>query len=418
MKILLISVKGDGPWFSLVMAKEGHEVDTFIVNEKDRQTLQGIIPPILTKEPDPAKYDLVVFDSSGMGEAADAARKVTPVIGSSAYADSLEDDRVFGLEAMEKAGIKVPKWEAFSSAAEGINFLKKNNKRFVLKPIGDAPKDMTYVSKSADDMIHFIEVRLDSKVKSFVLQEYVEGVEVSTEAWWTGTEWVALNHTLEEKKLLAGGLGPNTGCAGNVLWMPAKKNALFEQGLEKMADQLREAGYVGMVDLNTIVTAGGMYGLEWTPRFGYEGTCNLTRLLPMGFADFMLRVAVGDAPTIGESRSRFAATLSISVPPYPNAEIAKRRVQVPIVGLPMDNIETFVLYDVMKEGDDYMTTGVYNGIGAPIGLSNSIAGAFDECEAAIKRLDIPDLQYRNDVVSCVEKRYGQIGRWGWLRPIG
>ncbi len=417
MRILLVSAKADGAWFVWLLRHEGHDVDWVCKRDLDRGTLSGLIPPPLAKSPDPAAYDLVVFDSSGMGAAADLARTKSPTIGGSTYADRLEDDRVFGLEVMEKAGIKVPKWHPFSSPADGIKFLKSNHKRYVLKPIGEAPSDATYVAKSAEDMINFIEVRLDKKVKSFVLQEFVEGVEVSTEAWWTGSEWVALNHTLEEKKLMSGGIGPNTGCAGNVLWMPPRRTPLFEQGLEKMIPQLKEANFVGMVDLNTIATEGDIYGLEWTPRFGYEGTCNLVPLLPIPFGEFLHTIAIGKAPTLSDSRSKFAATVRLSVPPYPQAELSRKRLKVPVRGLP-DDLSRFVLYDVMKDGDTYMTSGTYNAIGSPIGTGSTIYDAFENVKAAIKRLDIPDLQYRYDIAKCVERRHTQLQAWGWLKPLG
>src|SRR5216684_7624096 len=196
--------------------------------------MAGLIPAPKA-HPKPSAYDLVVFDCTEMGEAAEQAREVTPTIGDSLLADKLENDRIFGLEFMESAGIKVPPWEPFDNPTDAIKWLAKTHKRTVLKPIGDAPSEMTYVSKNEADMVAFIEKRLPgSKVKRFLLQEYVAGTEVSTEGWWTGTEWCAVNYTLEEKKLMAGGLGPNVGCAGNVLWMPPRRTPLFEQGLAKV----------------------------------------------------------------------------------------------------------------------------------------------------------------------------------------
>lgn len=420
MKILLVSPKGDGAWFVWLLKSEGNEVDWCVEQEKDAAMLGGIVPPPKLRVPTPDKYDLIVFDCSGMGDVADKTRAITPVIGASAYADQLEEDRVFGLETMEKAGIRVPKWEPFSTPAEALAFLRHNNKRYVLKPIGELPEgmsDATYVAKSAEDMTNYIEVRLDPAIKSFLLQEFVEGVEVSTEAWWTGSEWVALNHTLEEKKFMDGQLGPNTGCAGNVVWMPPRSNPIFQRGLEKMGPLLKEAGFVGMIDLNTIATEGDLYGLEWTPRFGYEGTCNLTRLLPVPFGDFLYSMALGKTPTLPEAKARFAATVRLSVPPYPSAEFSRKKMQVPIRGLDLDNLQTFVLYDVRLDGKDLVTNGGYNAIGSPIGTGSSIAASFEDVMAAIKRLEIPNLQYRTDIEKCVTKRYTTLQSWGWLRNI-
>jgi phosphoribosylamine-glycine ligase len=415
--ILLVSSDADGAWFVWLLAAAGHRVDWTVKHKREVDTLKGIIPAPLPFA-NPANYDLVVFDLSGMGAAADAARKVTPTIGGSSLADRLEDDRVFGIEAMEQAGIKVPAWQSFSSPAEALAFLNKNKKRYVLKPIGDAPSDATYVSKSAEDMARFIETRLDAKVQSFVLQEFVEGTEVSTEAWWTGTQWVALNHTLELKKLMVDDKGPNTGCAGNVVWMPAKPNAIFQQGLERIGSLLQQAGFVGMIDLNAIVTEGELYGLEWTPRFGYEGTCNLTRLLPMEFGAFLHAVAIGQAPTLGEPKAAFAATIRLSVPPYPSAKLSKKLVQVPIAGIDLQRLDSFFLCDVIKEGEEIKTSGLNNAIGTPIGVGATIESAVGEVESAISRLDIPNLQYRTDVAAVLGKRYRTLERGGWLRPIG
>jgi phosphoribosylamine--glycine ligase len=419
MRILFVSLEGDGAWYIWLLQKNGHKVDWTISKQKNIETLAGIIPPPLSKAPDPSRYDLIVFDSSGLGVAADAARTVTPTIGSSELADRLEHDRIFGLEAMEQAGIRVPTWEPFDDKAKAIKWLRDTDKRCVLKPLNDEnlPKDTTYVAKSADDMIAYIEKKLHPKVKSFILQEFVTGTEVATEAWWTGTSWVALNHTLEEKKFMSGGLGPNTGCAGNVLWMPERPNTLFQRGLDKIAPLLKQHNFVGSMDLNTIVTEGEIYGLEWTPRFGYEGTCNLTRLLPIEFGDFMYSVATGQTPTLGSPRYRFAATVQLSVPPYPSAELSRKLEKVPVAGISLERAESFFLRDLMLKDGELVTCGRYNAVGTPIGCGETIGQAFEEVDAAIKRLDIPNLQYRNDIRACVEKRYAMLRECGWLRSI-
>lgn len=422
MRILVVSPEGDGAWFVWLLQHGGHNVDWIILKEKYAETLAGIIPPPLAKPPSPEAYDLIVFDSSGLGTEADLARQFTPTIGSSELADKLEHDRIFGLEVMAMSGIKVSAYEPFDDKAAAIKFVQKSGKRYVLKPLDDEglPKDTTYVSKNADDMAQHIECNLHPKIKSFILQEYVSGTEVSTEAWFNGHDWLALNHTLEEKKFMAGGIGPNTGCAGNVLWMPERKNPLFERGLERVGDYLRGQGFVGMIDLNTIVTEGDLYGIEWTPRFGYEGTCNLTRLLPMEFGDFLGAVARGETPTLAQPRARFAATVQLSVPPYPNCERMgnKRAEQVPVKGIDLEHAQSFFLRDLMMQDGELVTCGRYNAIGSPIGIGESIEGAFGEVFQAVARLEVANLQYRNDIGDCVAKRYSTLRSWGWLRNIG
>jgi len=423
MRLFVVSATGDGAWFVWKLLHDGHDVTWTLGNMKYSEVLAGLIPPPVASVSDPDSYDLIVFDMSGHGEAADLARVHTPVIGASSFCDQLEQDRIFGIEFMEKCGIHVPPWEQFTDISDAIRFLRKTKKRYVFKPLGGRDDcSTTYVAKSAEDMEKYLEILFKRvKVKEFVLQEFIAGTEVSSEGYFNGTEFFALNHTLEEKKFMAGGVGPNTGCSGNLVWMPTRSDPVFERGLLRAGHALQEAGFRGPIDLNTIVTEGEIYGLEWTPRFGYEGTCNLARLIPGDFASFLLAIATGESPTLGEPRAKFSATVRLSVPPYPRMANPAKDAGVPVVGIDVDNPDCWYLSDIrIKEGTEgeVETIGTDGLIGAPISVSETICGAFDECQAAIDKLLIPDLMYRNDVKKCVEKRFETLSRQGWLRPIG
>lgn len=414
MRILLVSASGDGAWLAWLLQHEGHDVDWTIRNHKYAQILHGLIPDPVEHPHDPDYYHLIIFDSTEQGNIADLAREHAPTIGNSSFAEQLENDRAFGIEMMESVGIKVPPWEVFKTTQEAKAWVQKTHKRCVFKP-NDEDAELTYVSKSAEDLIRYLD-RVASKVHGeFILQEFISGTEISTEGYFNGNEWILFNHTLEEKKFLSGGLGPNTGCAGNVVWMPSRSTPVFEQGLKKIASVLQEANYVGPIDLNTIVTEANVYGIEWTPRFGYEGTCNLVRMLPLKFGDFLYRVACGEKIEISSPRHKFCASIRISVPPYPNK--GKVSSEIEIEGIKPEKLDVFYVNDVKLEGKQMMVAGTSGFIGAPLGCGESIKQAFEECKTAIKRLEIPDLQWRNDVADAIEKRYNTLMAQGWLRQI-
>ncbi len=421
MKILLVSAKGDGLWFVWLMRHEGHDVDWCLEDDK-YMAFEGLIPPPHKRAPDPTKYDLVVFDRDGMGDDADHCASLVPTIGDSSLADRLEEDRVFGLEVMEACGIRVPEWEAFTKPEDGIAWVEKTNKRCVFKPVGAGDdKSCTYVSKNPADMISFMEkVFTKAKISSFVLQEFVAGgTETACGGWFNGEDWVCIDHNIELKKFMVGDIGPNTGCAGLLMWLPPRPTPLFQQGLDLVKPWLKAQGYVGPIDLNTIVTEGTAYGIEWTPRFGYHGTCNFAALLPadVGIGQFLYDVATG-APRHIDNAGVFSATINIAVPPYPNAEGAKKHNVVPINGIDLKHLERFFLWDVRLGDEGLETTGIFNGIGSPICTASTIQGAFDGVVSQIKSLDIPDVMWRNDVPSVIHHTYNQLDRMGWLRPIG
>ena len=169
--------------------------------------------------------------------------KVTNVIGDSEIADELEDNRLFGIEIMEKCGIEVPPYEVFSDIDAAKKHIRKTKKKYVFKPNGGQEQETasTYVSTSPEDMLDYID-RLGemSKGAEFLLQEVVDGTEVSTEAYFDGEDFHLINGTLEEKKFMDNRRGPNTGCSGNLVWCYRKPPKIFERGLEKLAPYFKK----------------------------------------------------------------------------------------------------------------------------------------------------------------------------------
>lgn len=423
MRICLASEFGEGAWLAWLMAHEGHDVSAAIKNERFSTALGGLVTVMPGAEVYVAsKYDMVVMDTTGMGEMADKAREETPVIGDSALADTLENDRLFALDFMTKCGLQVAPYEAFDNPADAIRLIKKTKKRYCFKPCGESDdKSTTYVSRSAEDMLRYFDALFRSaKVSQFILQEYVEGIEVSVEAYINETGYYAQNATLETKKLMNGDLGPNTGCSGSLCWMMQRENPLFGKGLKKCIQPLQEMGYVGPLDLNCIVNESGAWSLEFTPRFGYDATALLTRLLPVSFADFLYAIASNQTVPEMAARHPFCASVRLSIPPYPTEALPDKfyRSEVPIQGLKEKNLDRFFLYDarLRAEGSDELeTAGLCGWIGSPLAVGETIGAAFDGAYDMLKEVRVPNGQYRTDVCDNVSKRYWMLKENGWLK---
>jgi phosphoribosylamine-glycine ligase len=90
-----------------------------------------------------------------------------------------------------------------------------------------------------------------------------------------------------------------------------------------------------------------------------------------------------------------------------------------IEGIDPENLEQLTstyLYDVMlsKDKKHLITSGNYGYICAPIGIGDTIEEANTKCEAAIKKIQIPNMQYRTDTYKSTMKRYNELQNWGWL----
>jgi len=425
VKIILNSYTGIGTWFTLRLAEEGHSVDYYQQNKNCLNVLRGLAPTPLAAKPDYSKYDLSIFDLTGKEKLAEQSAAFCPTIGDSALATQLEDDRLFGIEVMEQSGITVPPYEVFDDIDAARKFVRKEKKRYVFKPFGgqDQKANTTYVSSNWKDLLEFIDkLGEDTKGSKFLLQEFVEqGTEISTEAYFNGEEFFAVNHTLEEKKFMNGNIGPATGCAGNLVWFcsEGRESKAFKQGLEKLGEFLSNNSYRGMVDLNSIVTEGELFGLEWTPRFGYDASATLFSLIQKGeFGNFLYAISTGQkVPSDILKEEWFAAGVRVSIPPYPWEEEGLQQVGIPIGGITEENMHKFYLWDCMLDGSDLVTCGEgYGAVCVPIARGQTNNAAFYNVKQLIKELKIPDMQYRTDMHEYCGARYNVLDKQGWLRP--
>lgn len=431
MKILLSSFHGIGAWYLLRLIREGHDCDWWIIDPAPREEniLRGLIPPPLKNTPKFEKYDLVIFDCTGQGELAEEVSKVTPVIGDSMLASRLEDDRLFGIEAMEECGIEVPPWETFDSPEDAKQFITENPKRYVFKPFSidsDGQEcDTTYVSESAEDLIKCLDsLWKDSQNAPFLLQEVVEGVEIAANGYFDGAQFHFVTHTLEEKKFMSGGYGPNTGCSGNLIYWPNGPNRLISTGLFKLAPFLQKHGYRGPIDLNTIVNENHIYGLEFTPRFGYDSTATEVSMLDGDLGQFLFDIAT--APEGGcqfdpvpSMRARYSASARLTVPPYPE-EHAKFDAKLPVKGINLDdawlNCYMFdAMVDTRKSGEEGIVTAGVNGIVCcPVSTGHTPEGAWKGLERVKKSIKFPNMQVRDDLEKTTIKRLKDVQEMGWI----
>jgi phosphoribosylamine--glycine ligase len=419
----MVSNVGEGAHLLHQIEQEGNQVELYINQPDYRSVWDGLIPK--TEKIEPAEGTVVVFDFSGMGDIADNLRKEGfATVAGSVFADELEQDRMFGLNLMEQAGIKVPYTAKFDdfSVDEVRSFLEEHDdgKRFVFKPSGkDLPCSLTYCSHDGDDLVRwaeYVDKYFGKEIESFILQEFKEGVCVSTEAWCDGNRFLRpLNHTVEVKKALNGELGQATGCAGNLVWAEHDETCrIISEGILRAERLIVESGYVGPMDLNTVVNGEGVWGLEWTPRFGYDAMPTLIKMLRGGVGKFMSDVAKGQASAVNMT-DQFGAAVRVTIPPYPleakklsDIEKVCPNVGVPIRGIPEGKEDCFYLFEVMADGDGLVHSVGSGVVADAIGMADDCYEAFDEPYELLDELIIPNKQYRTDLNEELSKMHAEV----------
>jgi phosphoribosylamine--glycine ligase len=104
----------------------------------------------------------------------------------------------------------------------------------------------------------------------------------------------------------------------------------FDRTLALMEPLLRQNGYCGYINLNTIVNPQGIWPLEFTCRFGYPGFAILDPLQATSWAELFRAMVARSRATI-DTRPGFSVGVVLTTRPFP---YIRRYVDEPI-GLPI-----------------------------------------------------------------------------------
>jgi len=418
--ILILSKNGDSVPIGLRLMQEGHIVKFHIKEPKAKPSLVGYKNPSQVQDPKRMldQFDLVLSDMAGMGTLCDELKeKGKLVLGGGSFNDKLELDREYGLKVSKSLlkGVKEPEWISAEGLKECTEYLDKATTPQVIKPLGNAPVYLTLVSQENENrtLKSFIQER-GKELTPCIIQEKIDGIEISTEGWFNGKEFVQpFNHTFEKKRFMEGDKGPNTGCMGNIVFT-TEGDKLTEMLLIPLTPLLKKVEYIGPIDLNAIVTEKDVYFLEFTPRFGYDAIQALSELLKTSLFDFLYGIATRQTQKT-EMHEGFAGAVRLSVQPYPNKEGAEELKGIQFLQTPDEAKRHVWLSDVMKKDDQEVCAGVDGVLGCVTARGETVRECKRRMYRTVKNIVIHgDVQYRSDIGEGVEEEIKKLTEWGWL----
>jgi phosphoribosylamine---glycine ligase len=417
----------------LRLIEEGHEVKVSIGNPLCRDTLAGLVEQTTDWRAElpwirAAGHDgIVLFENVAHGNGAEQdelRRSGFNVIGGSAFGDRLENDRAYAQSVLAEIGLSVAGVWEFTERSAALAFLDDRPGRYVLKFNGPVASLNNYVGRAGNgrDVRAFL-AKLpasEDETARIVLMEYVEGVEMGVGAYFNGAEFITpACLDWEHKRFFPGDLGELTGEMGTVVTYD-RTATFFKSTLGRMAPLLREAGYCGYINLNTIVNKQGIWPLEFTCRFGYPGFAILDPLQVTSWPELFRMMITRASPTFG-ARPGFCVGVVLTVPPFP---YARPQVVEPL-GLP-------VLFDgdltaeerghlhyceVGLEQGELVTSGIYGWVMVVTGTGETIAAAQQRANALADRVLVPNVRYRRDIGDkLIGGDYARVERLGLLDP--
>jgi phosphoribosylamine---glycine ligase len=256
--------------------------------------------------------DLVVIGPEAplvAGVADELRRNGIAVFGPGAEAARIEGSKSFAKDVLRTAG--VPTAESLSVARPPC----------VVKADGLASGKGVFVCETAEALDEALRAvkKLGGAV---VIEELLEGPEVSLFALCDGRHAVPLGAAQDFKRIGDGDTGPNTGGMGAYSPVPwfADADALVEEVHQPVLDELARRGtpFVGCLFAGLMLTASGPKVLEFNARFGDPETQVLLPRVESDLLEVLTAAAYGDLsgadPAVGGDA---AVTIVVAGPEYP-----------------------------------------------------------------------------------------------------
>ncbi|HSC58112.1 MAG TPA: phosphoribosylamine--glycine ligase [Gemmatimonadales bacterium] len=307
------------------------------------------------------------------------------VFGPGAAAAQIEASKAFAKEIMRRAGVATADSATFTDLAPALAYVDSHPEPMVVKASGLAAGKGAVVcatraeaAQAVRDMLG--EKRFGSAGQVVVVEDFLDGEELSVFAVTNGREVRILPAAQDHKRLLEGDKGPNTGGMGAYAPVSIATHDLLQMVerdvLLPTLAQLEDEG----APFNGLLYAGLMIGTDGSPsviefncRFGDPETQAILPLVDGGLTDLLDAAARGTALPQARVRRGAAVTTVLAAPGYPDAPRRGAPITIP------DDLPTGVT--VFHAGTD-IGDGTLRVSGGRVLTVTGVGESFAEAQAA------------------------------------
>jgi phosphoribosylamine--glycine ligase len=353
--------------------------------------------------------DLVVVGPEAplVAGVADAVRhRGIPVFGPSAAAARLEGSKAFAKEVMAAAGVPTAAARVCSTPEQVAAALAEFGAPYVVKDDGlAAGKGVVVTSDTAVARAHAEEC-LARPGGTVIVEEYLDGPEVSLFVVTDGVTAVPLAPAQDFKRVGDGDTGPNTGGMGAYSPLPWAPPRLVDEVVGRVAqpviDEMARRGtpFAGLLYCGLALTSRGLKVVEFNVRFGDPETQVVLARLRTPLASLLLSAATGTLSQVPDLRwsDDAAVTVVVAARNYPGA---------PATGDTVAGLEKAGAVEgawVLHAGTALDAGGLVVSSGgrvlSVVGAGPSLAEARAVAYRAVDLIDLPGAHHRLDIAEA------------------
>ena len=331
-----------------------------------------------------------------MAGVGDALREAgVAVFGPGAGAAWIEGSKAFAKDVMAAAGVPTAEARVVSTAAEAEAALAAFGAPYVVKDDAlAAGKGVVVTSDRGEALRHA------AACGRVVIEEFLDGPEVSLFAVCDGSTAVPLLAAQDFKRAQDGDLGPNTGGMGAYAPLPWAPAGLADEVMERvirptLAEMARRGTpYQGLLYAGLALTSKGVKVIEFNARFGDPETQVVLDRLATPLAGLVHASAVGDLGSAPALRWHpgAAVTVVLAAEGYPESPVKGD----PIIIDPAERPDGYLLHaGTALVGTELVTAGgrVLNAVG----FGPDVASARDAAYATADRATFRGAWHRRDI---------------------
>ena len=325
-----------------------------------------------------------------------------PCFGPRKNAAIIEGSKVFSKDLMKKYGIPTAAYEVFTSPEEALRYLETAPIPTVVKADGLALGKGVTVAMTREEACDAVREAMEDKKfgesgNRIVIEEYLEGPEVSVLSFTDGNVVVPMVSSMDHKRAGDGDTGPNTGGMGTIAPNPYYTDAVAAECMEKIflptirAMKAEGREFRGCLYFGLMITKDGPKVIEYNCRFGDPETQVVLPLLESDLLTVMRACTYG---TLAECKVKFregnACCVVLASKGYPGSYGKGYEITIP----ERLRQNVYVAGAVLKDGKLETGGGRVLGVTA---VAKTLPEAVKDAYAMAEQVTFENRYYRKDI---------------------
>ena len=345
-------------------------------------------------------------DPLALGMVDALVEKGIPAFGPSKAAARIEASKVFSKQLMQKYGIPTADYQAFSDMDKALAYVRQlNHFPIVVKADGLALGKGVLICQTREEALLAVKSMMEEQAfgaagRSVVVEDFLQGPEVSVLAFCDGKTVVPMVSSMDHKRALDGDAGKNTGGMGAVAPNPYYTGAMAKTCMETIflptmkAMQAEDAPFSGCLYFGLILTDNGPKVIEYNARFGDPETQVVLPLLQSDLLEIMLACTNGTlSADMVHFSSDAAACVVMASGGYPDAY----QTGYPIAGMADAEKDGVTIYQAGTRLQEDKTVTSGGRVLAVSACGPSLGDALKKAYRGVEKIHYTGAHYRHDI---------------------